>query len=246
MKPTSYTRRRLLAGATAAAALAPLGVRAQAFPSKNIRVVIPTGQGGGAERLARSFDEVWAKLLKTNFEHSFYAGAAGQVGYETFVHKREKDAYNLLFGNMGPEMIMYALQKPNYRFPEDFQYFCRTDIDDSVVFALRKGGLDANAITVGRGTWCDIRLPHPSVSRCHAFFSRVGDRFQITDNGSENGTFLSRKQLVAGRPAVVRPGQIIQLGDVRLVYLPAIRFVQYLAAESTNPINRVDRIEMRR
>jgi len=120
--------------------------------------------------------------------------------------------------------------------------------DDAIphVFALRKGGLDANAITVGRGTWCDICLPHPSVSRCHAFFSRVGDRFQITDNGSENGTFLSRKQLVAGRPAVLRPGQIIQLGDVRLVYLPAIRFVQYLAAESTNPINRVDRIEMRR
>src|SRR5687768_163923 len=132
----SYTRRRLVAGTAAAIALGPLRARAQ---SKNIRVVIPTGQGGGAERLARSFDEVWSKLLKTNFEYSFYAGAAGQVGYETFVHKREKDGYNLLFGNMGPEMIMYALQKPNYRFPEDFQYFCRTDIDDSVVFALRKG-----------------------------------------------------------------------------------------------------------
>jgi tripartite-type tricarboxylate transporter receptor subunit TctC len=132
----SYTRRRLVAGTAAAIALGPLRAHAQ---SKNIRVVIPTGQGGGAERLARSFDEVWSKLLKTNFEYSFYAGAAGQVGYETFVHKREKDGYNLLFGNMGPEMIMYALQKPNYRFPEDFQYFCRTDIDDSVVFALRKG-----------------------------------------------------------------------------------------------------------
>jgi tripartite-type tricarboxylate transporter receptor subunit TctC len=89
MTQHSASRRRLLGGAAAALALGPTGLRAQAFPSKNIRVVIPTGQGGGAERLARSFDDVWGKLLKTNFEYSFYAGAAGQVGYETFVHKRD-------------------------------------------------------------------------------------------------------------------------------------------------------------
>jgi hypothetical protein len=47
----------------------------------NIRVVIPTGQGDGAERLARSY-HVWGKLLKTNFEYNFYPGAAGQVGHE--------------------------------------------------------------------------------------------------------------------------------------------------------------------
>src|SRR5918996_3049584 len=161
------SRRRLLAGAAAALALGPSQLRAQAYPSKNIRVVIPTGQGGGAERLARSFDEVWGKLLKTNFEYSFYPGAAGQVGYEVFVHKRDKDGYNLLFGNMGPEMIMYVLQKPNYRFPEDFQYFCRTDIDDSVVFGLRKGKLQRVEDIVAEAKKRPVnvavsRLPHPA------------------------------------------------------------------------------------
>lgn len=29
---------------------------------------------------------------------------------------------------------MYAVQKPDYRFPEDFVYFSRTDIDDSCIF----------------------------------------------------------------------------------------------------------------
>ncbi len=53
-------RRRLLAGTAAALALgtAPRA-RAQAFPSRNMRVVIPTGQGGGADRLARVFDDFW-------------------------------------------------------------------------------------------------------------------------------------------------------------------------------------------
>ena len=82
MTPASRTRRRLIVGASAAVALAPLGARAQ---GKNIRVVIPTGQGGGAERLARSFDDVWSKLLKTNFEYSFYAGTEAGVRHRVRV-----------------------------------------------------------------------------------------------------------------------------------------------------------------
>ena len=136
------SRRRLLAGATGALALGALPqARAQAFPSKNMRVVVPTAQGGGADRLARVFDDFWAPLLKSQFEYSFFPGAAGQVGYEIYLNKREKDGHNLLFGNMGPEMIMYALQKPTYRFPQDFQYFCRLDVDDSVIFVRQKSPL---------------------------------------------------------------------------------------------------------
>jgi len=52
------TRRRLIGGAAAALAIGELPrarTQAQAFPSCNLRVVIPTGQGGGADRLrARS------------------------------------------------------------------------------------------------------------------------------------------------------------------------------------------------
>src|SRR5687767_11669338 len=83
MTVSSRARRRFVTGAAAAAALGPLSVRAQAgYPSKNMRVVIPTGQGGGADRLARVFDDFWGPLLKTKFEYGFFAGAAGQVGYE--------------------------------------------------------------------------------------------------------------------------------------------------------------------
>jgi tripartite-type tricarboxylate transporter receptor subunit TctC len=84
-KPNS-ARRRLLAGTAAALAIGPLPVRAQAFPSRNIRVVIPTAQGGGAERLARVFDDFWGAQLKTSFEYGFFPGAAGQVGFVVFIN----------------------------------------------------------------------------------------------------------------------------------------------------------------
>ena len=137
IKSPMLSRRSLVGGAGAAVGLLTTppslrGAVAQAaYPSRSFRVIIPTGQGGGAERLARSFDAAWSKLLGQPFEYEFHAGAGGQVGYTLFVQKREKNGHNLLFGNMGPEMIMYATQKPAYRFPQDFTYFCRTDIDDS-------------------------------------------------------------------------------------------------------------------
>ncbi len=194
---TDTVRRRLLAGAAAAAALgAACRVRAQAYPSRNLRVVIPTGQGGGAERLARVFDDFWTKLLKTQFEYGFFPGAAGQVGYEVFVNKRDRDAYNLLFGNMGPEMIMYALRKPAYRFPQDYQYFCRTDVDDSVVFVRRQSpfkrvedlAAEAKKRTVNVAV---SRLPHPASIGMLALGAALKARFNLVPYGGGNPTYVA-------------------------------------------------------
>ncbi|HXU40757.1 MAG TPA: tripartite tricarboxylate transporter substrate-binding protein [Burkholderiales bacterium] len=191
------SRRRLIAGAGAAIALGHFSrVGAQAFPARNMRVVIPTGQGGGAERLARVFDDFWGPLLKTNFEYGFYAGAAGQVGYELFIHKREHDGYNLLFGNMGPEMIMYALRKPNYRFPEDYQYFCRTDVDDSIIFVRQKSPLrrleDLAAEAKKRSVNVAVsRLPHPASIGMLALGKAINGRFNLVPYGGGNPTQIA-------------------------------------------------------
>jgi tripartite-type tricarboxylate transporter receptor subunit TctC len=197
MKPSNPFRRRLIAAGAAAAALGPWPLaRAQAFPSKNMRVVIPTRQGGGAERLARAFDDVWAPLLKTQFEYDFFPGAAGQVGYEVFVHKRDKDGHSLLFGNMGPEMIMYALRKPNYRFPQDYQYFCRTDIDDSVVFVKRDSKFKRLEDLVAEAkkrvvTVAVSRLPHPASIGMLALGAAQKARFNLVPFGGGNPTMVS-------------------------------------------------------
>src|SRR5262245_34900115 len=211
------TRRRLLAGASAALALAPLGTRAQAFPSKNMRVVIPTGQGGGADRLARTFDDFWAPQLKTNFEYGFFPGAAGQVGYEVYLHKRERDGHNLLFGNMGPEMIMYALQKPGYKFPEDYQYFCRLDVDDSVVFVRKQSPFKRleDVVAEGRKRAVNVavsRLPHPASIGMLALGSAAKARFNLVPYGGGNPTAVSVLNGEADCGALPVAG-VVALGD---------------------------------
>jgi tripartite-type tricarboxylate transporter receptor subunit TctC len=194
---TRITRRRLLAGAGAAVALsfAP-GARPQGFPSRNLRVVVPTAQGGGADRLARVFDDFWAPLLKTHFEYNFFPGAAGQVGYEVYLNRREKDGHNLLFGNMGPEMIMYALQKPPYRFPQDYQYFCRLDVDDSIVFVRQKSpfGRIEDVLAEAKKRTVNVavsRLPHPASIGMLALGNALKAKFNLVPYGGGNPTMVS-------------------------------------------------------
>lgn len=190
-------RRRLLIGAAGASALAHLPLaRAQGFPSKNIRVVVPTAQGGSADRLARLFDDFWAPMLKTQFEYQFMAGAAGQVGYETFIGKRDRDGHHLLFGNMGPEMLMYALQKPPYKFPQDYQYFCRLDVDDSVIFANRNSKFKKleDVLQESKRRTINVavsRLPHPASIGVLALGRAIGGKFNLIPYGGGNPTSVA-------------------------------------------------------
>ncbi len=105
------TRRDFLKTSTAVAVslgLAPLqrATAAGTFPDHNLNVVVPTREGGSADRLARTFCDIWSKHIGAKFEFKFYPGASGEVGYQVYLGKRAHDGYNLLFGNMGPETIM--------------------------------------------------------------------------------------------------------------------------------------------
>lgn len=194
----SRMRRRLLRGALGAAALSqvPFGFAADKFPSDNMRVIVPTGQGGSADRLARTFDDFWGPLLGTHFEYQFMRGAAGEVGYETFIHKMPHDGMHLLFGNMGPEMIMYVLQNPHYRFPEDYQYFCRLDIDDSVIFGSKKGKIQTlqQVIDESKKRTLNVavsRLPHPASICLLALGKATGGKFNLVPYGGGHPTSVA-------------------------------------------------------
>src|SRR3546814_9320758 len=89
------TRRSFMAGtATLAGATVLTGAFSRpawaAYPERNIEILIPTAEGGGADRDVRIFTSVWKNHIDTNFEYAFFPGAAGQVGYEVFGGKRAR------------------------------------------------------------------------------------------------------------------------------------------------------------
>ncbi|BCJ91903.1 hypothetical protein IZ6_26380 [Terrihabitans soli] len=190
MSDQFMTRRGFLAAGTAAtAALCAPGIaRAQEFPSETMQVLIPTGEGGGVDQAARAFTRVWAKHLGKNFEFSYFPGASGQVGYEVFVGKREPNAYNLLFGNIGPEMIMYATQDVKYKYPDDIMYFGAIDSDDSVIWTGANSKFKTINDMVEEGKKREItlstsRLPHPSTIGALALAEATGMKVRMVPYG---------------------------------------------------------------
>lgn len=177
-------RRALLKGAGAVAGAAALssvpfgGAFAAGYPDRNINVVVPTRAGGGADRNLRAFAGIWKKYVKTNFEPGFYPGASGRVGYEVYMGKRDADAYNLLFGNMGPELLNWAVKPPSFSL-SDYLYFGRVDTDPGVLFVGAKSKLQTldDVIKEGKKRTLNIgtsRLAHPASIGALLFAEQTG------------------------------------------------------------------------
>ncbi len=77
--------------------------------------------------------------------------------------------------------------------------------------------LDRPLLTVGRDAESDISIPDPSISRRHAQFLRQMDGDYIQDLASHNGSQINGRPL--NTPHLLRPGDVITLGEVRLEYL---------------------------
>jgi len=172
-----------LAGGAALAALDPWARAFAAFPENNIDVVIPTRAGGGADRLFRAVTTVWKSHLKTNFQPGFYPGASGRVGYEVFMGKKEADAYNLLFGNMGPELLNWVVKKPSFPV-KDCVYFGRMDNDAACIFVSAKSKFKSidDIVAEGKKRQLNVgtsRLAHPASIGVLALAEKTGAKFNL-------------------------------------------------------------------
>lgn len=243
IKPkTGLHRRRLLqygASAGLLSALGPRMARAQdAFPSRNFNVVIATGQGGGAETTARAFTNVLREDLGVEFEYEFHPGAGGQVGYELYAHRRDKDGYNLLYSNMHPEMITFAVQNPNYDLPGDITHFCRTNGTPIVIYtgaespweSLEQVVEEARSRTV---TCATSRLPHPGTIGMLALGEATGADFNLIPFGGGNPTSMA---VITGETdiAVLTAGVAISLGE-QVRVLGMFRDVPSMTEQMGNP-----------
>ena len=69
------------------------------------------------------------------------------------------------------------------------------------------------SLKIGKSPDNDVVIDSPTVSRNHLVIQRQGDRFLVQDLQSTNGTFIDGAQI---REAYLKPGQLLELGDVQL------------------------------
>lgn len=168
---SSVSRRSLLkVGAAGAVLASSQGLMSPAFaagyPEGNIDVIVPTREGGGADRNLRAFTAIWKKYLDTNFEPGFYPGASGRVGYEVYMGKYQPDAYSLIFGNMGPEVLNWVVEAPSFNI-DDYIYWGRVDTDPGALFVGAESPLQSLDAIVAEGKKRPLnvgtsRLAHPA------------------------------------------------------------------------------------
>lgn len=178
-------------GAAAATSLPFSNAFAQSFPSRNIQVAIPTRAGGGADRLFRATSSVWKKYIKTNFEASFFPGAAGRVGYEKYMGLAGADGHNLLFGNVGPEVLNWVVKPPSFNL-SDLVYFAMVDQDPGTIFVDRSSKFKTidDIVAEGKKRTLNVgvsRLAHPATLGALALGKHTGAKFNaIPLSGGRN------------------------------------------------------------
>ena len=89
-------RRRQFIIAVPAAVAAP-AARAQAFPARQMRYIVPVAAGGGSDLVGRTVTERWGKLLGQSFIVENIGGGGGAIACQTTA-KAPADGYTLLQG----------------------------------------------------------------------------------------------------------------------------------------------------
>ena len=119
--------RKLTLATTAASAmlLAALLIagpaRAQAWPAKPVRLIIPFGAGGTSDTLGRIVAQKLTETLKQPFIPENRGGAGGSIGSE-MVAKAAPDGYTLVVSGVASHVVVTALSKVPYDPVKDFSH----------------------------------------------------------------------------------------------------------------------------
>lgn len=115
----NVSRRRALAALAAVTTMGSLPVRAQAYPSKPVRVIVPYAPGGALDTVARLFSLRMAARLGATFIVENKPGANTIIGAET-VARAPADGHTVLFAG-APFALNTALGiKEPYDVLKDF------------------------------------------------------------------------------------------------------------------------------
>ena len=111
-------RRHLLQAASAALAW-PAIARAQAYPAKPIRYIVPVAAGGGNDMIARVVTERWGTVLGQTFVVDNQSGGGGVIACTTTA-RAAPDGYTLMQGYVATHGTTPATRKVSYDAVKDF------------------------------------------------------------------------------------------------------------------------------
>ena len=117
----TVSRHALLAGACAAALLAPLGASSQAFPTKPVTLIVPWPAGGSTDRHMRALAELASKKLKQNIIVENKPGGGGTLGPGTMARTAKPDGYTITQYPLGMLRIPH-MQKMQWDPLKDFTF----------------------------------------------------------------------------------------------------------------------------
>ena len=111
--PIHPTRREFIVSTVAGAALAGDSARADTYPSRPIRLIVPYSPGGGGDIMARIFAPALGKILKQTVVIENKPGASAIIGTE-IVAKAAPDGYTLLLTQNDPVINAAVYQNLPY------------------------------------------------------------------------------------------------------------------------------------
>jgi tripartite-type tricarboxylate transporter receptor subunit TctC len=113
-------KRRALLTAAPALALAPWpAARAQGFPDKPVRYIVPVAAGGGSDMVGRTVTERWAKALGASFVVENLGGGGGVIACQNTL-RSAPDGYTLMQGYVATHGTSPATRKLPYDPVKDF------------------------------------------------------------------------------------------------------------------------------
>jgi tripartite-type tricarboxylate transporter receptor subunit TctC len=116
----NITRRTALALALAAPGLAPGLARAQTFPNRPLRMIVPFAAGGSADASARMLAEPMGVVLGQPVVVENRPGGGATIGAQV-VARATPDGHTLLYGTPGPQIVNpYLMRSVPYDPVKDF------------------------------------------------------------------------------------------------------------------------------
>jgi tripartite-type tricarboxylate transporter receptor subunit TctC len=123
--PCAVIPRRALLPLSAAALALPRIARADAWPTRPVRMVVPFPPGGGTDNLGRMVARALGDRLGQPVVVENRGGAGGNIG-SAVVAQSPPDGYTVLFNGDGMAIADILFRNPGYDWRRDFAWVART------------------------------------------------------------------------------------------------------------------------